>query len=363
MDQSKNQKIIFVHLLNDYSGSPLVLSNVIKGLQEKGCNCELITCAGTDGFLSNIEGVKYHFFKYRWHPYKYFRLLLFLWSQLILFFKILKFRNEDVNIYINTLLPFGAAIAGRLTGKRVTYHLHEVSIRPLLLKFFLRWIAKISSDQNIYVSNYLKETEGFPGVEGTTIYNALSSFFTDNADNLLQKTNKNSAFTVLMLCSLKDYKGVKEFVKIAEQLQDIQFELVINASPSAIEGYFSNLPKPLNLSIFSNQTNVHPFYQKAHIVMNLSHPEQWIETFGMTLLEGMYYGLPCIAPPIGGPAEIIEDKKDGFLVDQRNIDKIVTCIRCLQADQELYKFVSKNAKKKSLQFNYSKMVSQIHNLM
>ena len=363
MIATENRKIVFVHLLNDYSGSPLILSNVIKGLQQKGVCCELITCSNSEGFLSGIEGVKYHYFKYYWHSNKLLRLILFLWSQTILVFKILKFRNENVAIYINTILPFGAAIGGHLINKKITYHLHEVSIRPLILKKFLRWISKKTSDQNIYVSNYLQETEGFSEVNGTTIYNALSTFFTDNADKIIQKAKNSSDFTVLMLCSLKDYKGVKEFVKIAEQLTDIRFELVINASPSAVDQYFSNLQTPPNLNIYSNQTDVHPFYQKANIVMNLSHPERWIETFGMTLLEGMYYGLPCIAPPIGGPAEIIDDKKDGFLIDQRNIGKIVACIRCLQTDQNLYQTVSANAKKKSQQFNYTKMVDKIYDLM
>ncbi len=363
MNQVKSRKIVFVHLLNDYSGSPLVLSNVIKGLQQKGYECELITCADSDGFLSRIDGVKYHFFKYPWHPNKFIRLLLFLLSQLLLFFKILQFRKEAVNIYINTILPFGAALAGRLIHKKITYHLHEVSIKPLILKRFLRWIAEITSSQNIYVSNYLKEKEGFPKVEGTTVYNALSSFFMENADRLIKKAKSFSPFTILMLCSLKDYKGVKEFVKVADKLENIHFNLVINASSQMIETYFTGIQKPANLSIFSSQTNVHPFYQKAHIVMNLSHPEQWIETFGMTLLEGMYYGLPCIAPPVGGPAEIIENNKDGFLIDQRNIDKIIACIRQLQSNQELYQTVSKNAKLKSQRFNYSEMVSQIHDLM
>lgn len=363
MDQLKNQKIVFVHLLNDYSGSPLVLSNVIEGLRQKGHVCDVITSAKTEGFLTGIEGVNYQFFEYRWHSNKYLRLVHFLWSQLMIYFMVLKYKNQNVNIYINTILPFGAALAGRMTGKKVTYHLHEVSIKPMVLKHFLRWIANLTSDQNIYVSNYLKETEGFREVEGTTIYNALSSVFKEDADKLLQNTIKSNSFTVLMLCSLKDYKGVKEFVEIAQQLEKLNFDLVVNASPSAIEVYFSQIEIPSNLNIFSSQTNVHPFYKKANVVLNLSHPEEWIETFGMTILEGMYYGLPCIAPPVGGPAEIIEHQKNGFLIDQRNIDQIVKCIQLLHSDRNLYNFISTNAKKKSQQFNYHKMVNEIHTLM
>ncbi len=363
MISSKKRKIVFVHLLNDYSGSPLILSNVIKGLQHKGHQCELITSADTSGFLAEIEGLKYHFFRYRWYANKYFRLALFLWSQLILFFKIIKFSDEDVIIYINTILPFGAAIAGCLTQKKVIYHVHEVSIKPLFLKQFLKWIAKLCANQIIYVSSYLNKKEGISKVKGNTVHNALSQTFATNADKFLSSAQISNPFTVVMLCSLKDYKGVKEFLKIAKCLKRIHFELVINASSASIETYFSGIRKPPNLHIFSNQTNVHPFYQKAHVVLNLSHPEQWIETFGMTLLEGMYYGLPCIAPPIGGPAEIIENGKDGYLIDQRNIDEIVSCIRNLQSDNTLYRALSKNAKMKARQFSYTKMIEQIQELI
>ena len=50
-----------------------------------------------------MEGVKYHFFKYRWHPNRYLRLLLFLWSQLLICFKMLQFRKDDVHKGIDQL--------------------------------------------------------------------------------------------------------------------------------------------------------------------------------------------------------------------------------------------------------------------
>ena len=61
--------------------------------------------------------------------------------------------------------------------------------------------------------------------------------------------------------------------------------------------------------------------------------------------------------------EIIENNKDGFLIDQRNIGKIVSCIRQLQANQNLYQTISENAKSKAQQFSYSHMVSRIYELL
>ncbi len=358
------KKITFIHLFNDYSGSPLVLSNVVRGIQEFGYDCKVITSGNTEGFLSNIEGVDYSFFSYKFNPNKYIRLVLFFWTQLIMFFKIWNSRNEKSIIYINTLLPFGAALAAKLTGQKVIYHVHEISLRPLLLKKFLKWIAKITSSYSIYVSEHLRSTENLQDVEGATIHNALSDIFIQTAETYKSDTeSKNKDFTVLMLCSLKAYKGVNEFVELAIKLPMIKFTMVINSDQLSIDNYFKDKTLPTNLQLFSSQKNVHPFYQKSHLVLNLSHPEEWVETFGMTILEGMYYGLPCIAPPVGGPTEIVNDAINGFLIDQRNLDDIADSIVKLSNNKNLYHSFSKKALQRALDFNFDSKIKEINNIL
>ena len=43
------------------------------------------------------------------------------------------------------------------------------------------------------------------------------------------------------------------------------------------------------------------------------------EAFGRSLIEAMAMGTPVIAPAIGGPLDIIEDGKNGFLFEQNDI--------------------------------------------
>ena len=43
----------------------------------------------------------------------------------------------------------------------------------------------------------------------------------------------------------------------------------------------------------------------------------WREAFGRSVIEGMAMGLPVVATAEGGPAEVIEDGVDGFLVEPR----------------------------------------------
>ncbi len=356
-------KVIFVHLLNDYSGSPLVLSNVVRGHLAANYSCEIITSKGTEGFLSKIDGVGYSNIQYRWHPNPYLRLILYLWSQLMIFVKLLRYRQQDITIYCNTLLPFGAALAGRVMGKRVVYHIHEHSLRPLLLKRWLRWVANSCASEVIFVSDFLAKEESLPRVPSRTVHNALADTFQAQAEHYRQShpATFRKQFIALMLCSLKDYKGVREFVSIAKALPNLSFELVINAIQEDIDTYFKDEILPNNLTIFPRQNNVHPFFQRASLVLNLSHPEQWVETFGMTLLEGMCYGLPCIAPPVGGPVEIVQNNVNGYLIDVRELAALIQTIEKVANDPNLYRQLSRGAVETTARFSYQKMIAAVLN--
>ena len=82
----KHKKIIFTHLLNDYSGSPKVLSQVIKAVQKNGYEIELYSGKSESGFLSGIV-VKHNYYFYKRFENKYLTLVTFMFSQLILFLK------------------------------------------------------------------------------------------------------------------------------------------------------------------------------------------------------------------------------------------------------------------------------------
>ena len=356
------KKIVCVHLYNDFSGSPLVLSTVIKGFRQRGIEVDLFTSSKSKGFLSNLD-VNYQCFSYEFKESKLMRLCFYLYSQFILFFKLFKYKNEDVTIYINTLLPFGAAFAGKLMGKKVVYHVHETSINPALLKHFLKWVISVTATEAIFVSKFLRDQEPIKGIKSNIVYNALSNDFIKYVPKSYTEDYKSTSFVVLMLCSLKDYKGVKEFVQLAQQLPNLQFELVLNANMEEINAYFSGMNIPDNLIVFPRQANVHLFYQRANLVLNLSHPEQWIETFGMTLLEAMQYGIPSIAPSVGGPAEIIEDDVNGYKIDQRQLTAISNKIKLIAGNSVLYQRLSNNALDFAKRFRTEHMNDQIFTIV
>ena len=52
------KKIVFIHLYNDFSGAPRVLSDVIKIIEKKRIKYDILTSKNYFGFLSQFKNIK-----------------------------------------------------------------------------------------------------------------------------------------------------------------------------------------------------------------------------------------------------------------------------------------------------------------
>ena len=77
-------RIFAFHLLNDRSGSPKVLGQVLKKWSIDGRDVHLYTSANSNGFLSEIKGITYHKGWYIFQPNPWLRLIYFTLSQILL---------------------------------------------------------------------------------------------------------------------------------------------------------------------------------------------------------------------------------------------------------------------------------------
>ncbi len=182
------------------------------------------------------------------------------------------------------------------------------------------------------------------------------------------RPNVEKAFerkTVLMLSSLKEYKGTRQFIELAERLPQYKFVLVINDTQDNIDKYL-NENKLLvldNLVVYPRQDNVASFYNEASVVLNLSDKELCIETFGLTALEAMSCGLPVIVPPVGGIAEMVEDGVNGYKIDVRELGQIARCVDKILSNKELYYKLSGQALMYSHQYDSSVTIDRIANYL
>jgi len=352
-----DKHIVFIHSLNNFTGSPNVLSVIVKGLLIKGYPITLITSKG-DGFLSDIKGIKYKYTCYRWTNNTLYTLLLLMVSQIQTFFYILFLPRKDRHYYINTIIPFGAALACKLSHKEYTYHVHENMQQDKIIYALLRWVYKYCNHKTIFVSNYLKGT-ALKCRNSITIYNALEENFTAKVINFRQQQTKENGKAILMIASLRRFKGIYEFAEIARALPQYSFELILAATQEEVNTFISETGIINNLKVYSRQKDLHPFYQRSRLLLQLSHPESWIETFGLTILEAMYYGIPSIVPDVGGPLELIDDGQNGYAINPHKTDQIISKIKELMEDEILYNRFSKAALDKSKTFSEEKMINEI----
>lgn len=115
--------------------------------------------------------------------------------------------------------------------------------------------------------------------------------------------------------------------------------------------------------MLNTQNNLDIHYKKASLVLNLTREELCIETFGLTILEAMAYGIPVIVPPVGGPIELVEQGKQGYLMSSHDTAAITEKIIELFKNKDLCMQLSENAKDKAKLFNEDAFSSQIINLL
>ena len=359
MKSPNNKKIIFIHLLNDFSGSTKVLSEVVEACELHQIDNDLYINYTGDGFLYNKAKNQY-FFHYNRHENKFSTLISYILSQLILFIKMFKYLRSDCIFYINTMMPFGPALAAKIMRKKVIYHIHETSIQKNL-KYFLRFVIRITASKVLYVSKHLSKREFFKSIDSNIIYNSLSKSFEIEAGKHKYQHNK-SPFIVSMICSLKDYKGIKELLEIAKFCKKnhlIIFNLILNANSEEIDNYFKDKEVPDNIKIFSKQHDLITFYKDSGLVLNLSRIDEWVETFGLTILEAMKFGIPVIVPPVGGPTELVRNGIDGFQISSYQTEEIANKILDLSVNPFLCHEISKNCIKQSAKFSFSNFEKNI----
>lgn len=336
-----DKKLIVFHQLNDYSGSPKVLSMTIKALLEHGYEIDLVTTKG--GCLDFIKSprLKTHFFPYRFTSNKIATLLRSTVSQLFMFYYGVRY-GIGKKFLINTIMPVGGALAGKIAGSTIVYHYHE---NAKFKGLYYRVKAKIMlmlADRIICVSDYQKRFLPQRAII-SVIPNAIIKLQKDKLR--LHTLEGFKSRDILMVSSLKVYKGVSLFARLATEMPDYKFTLVANATESEIYVFFKSkkIDIPANLTVHPRQSDITSFYNQAGILVNLSDKRYFVETFGLTVLEAMAAGVPTIVPDEGGLVELIEDGKNGFIADVRDIHVIKNTIEKVFYDYNTYASISENA--------------------
>lgn len=117
-----------------------------------------------------------------------------------------------------------------------------------------------------------------------------------------------------------------------------------------------------------NKVFLHGFQKKDYIYDKLEQSSIYLmssytESFGLVLLEAMSCGVPCISfSSAEGANSIIEDGKNGFIIQNRDIYQYVDKLKLLVDDFDLRVKMGKNAYKDVFKYSKSNIVKYWLNL-
>lgn len=342
---SLHPPIIGYQFFNDTSGAPRVFRDALDALHEYGHQTVLVT-SKHQGFMDSFEGCRLNAWYARSNN-AWLQLFILMSSQFLMLFKmaalVCKYKAPAGRpiVLLNTLLPFGAAIGARLAGAHVVYYVHETSLRPPLFKKFLRFWVECCASQVIFVSHYLARQESFSRPKSTVIHNGLRHDFPTNPE--VDIAAKFSGRRILFAGSLKFYKGTSELIALSKALPNFQFVAALNCSQQDLQNWKISQPTlPTNLQCLARPENLQQLYAQSFVLLNLSKPNAWIESFGLTLIEAMTYSTPVVAPPVGGPTEIVT-ANIGLLADSSDTPRIASWIQALAEDESRYRRMALDA--------------------
>lgn len=149
---------------------------------------------------------------------------------------------------------------------------------------------------------------------------------------------------------------LQAWVKIEKQLPDWQLAIYGDGDRSPYEQLIHDLGIDPTRCLLNGTTSD---IQKEYVDSSLFVFSSRFEGFGMVLVEAMACGLPVVSFDCPwGPRGIIKDGEDGLLVENGNVDDLVSKLCLLMSDKQKRNDMAKVALQNVQRFNLEKIALQ-----
>lgn len=194
------------------------------------------------------------------------------------------------------------------------------------------------------------------------IYNGINEKFF--ADTKIKRNEGDCKNNIIFVGRLSYVKGVdiliKAFKEVEKRNDNIGLTIVGDGEDRE---KLINLSKKLNVSdkvkFVGRQSNVIQWLDNANIFV---YPSIWEEGFGISVVEAMARGCIPITFKRGALPEIIENNKNGILVDEINVEKLASAIEqiIIMDKDEKIKLIN-SAKATAIKFSINNMLDKLRN--
>ncbi|MBS3150019.1 glycosyltransferase family 4 protein [Candidatus Woesearchaeota archaeon] len=359
-----------IHILDDYSNrSGHSTIYMIEGMKDLGHDVEIYT---SDVRLSalppNDKASKVKITRFR--GIKIFKKAFFPG----VIFRILFDKNPDI-IHTHVIGYFSTFITGYL--KRIKkYNLvlwadidrdvppHKGVLGKIYYNFFLKWPAKQANIIQVFTEEQkkilmertnLKPERIFVWPSGVDYHKFQKKYDKQLLRRKLEIPNK---FIVINVSSIVRKRRLELSLRAIKDL-DVFFVHVGTVVDNEYFKYLNNLIKELKIEnkvIFVGQkffNEIIDYYLCADLFVLTSSNE----SFGIPILEAMAAGLPVISTNVGAAKELIENGKNGFVINDNEV--ILTIERIMKMD---LKEMGNYSKSKAINYDWKVLIPKLEEM-
>lgn len=182
-------------------------------------------------------------------------------------------------------------------------------------------------------------------------------------DAYRKQVASNGELILISVCRLAPEKGFKFLSQAASRLKTrgIAFKLLIVggnhniAVEEEVHRYFQGMKELVTFTGMLQGKDLSRAYASADVFVHCSITE----TFGLVVLESMASGVPVIARDEGGPSEIVNHGKTGYLVAPHDLDTFVGRVEELARNRNLLREMSTASRAQALATTWERINNKI----
>lgn len=174
-----------------------------------------------------------------------------------------------------------------------------------------------------------------------------------------EKFTRNEVFKVISVSNLFPIKNIDLIIAVAKKLPDFIFTIVGDGPERKRLEDLINDSKLTNVILvgLKNSKEIKRYYDSSDCCILTS----FAEGTPTSILEAMACGLPIVASNAGGLKNIVIENKNGFVIDNFDVNKFVEKLIFLKENDKLSKAISENNIALSKKYSWDNVAKTITN--
>lgn len=374
-----------------YNGDtePRFILDLAKAMQQYASVTVLVPAAKEAAdreVLEGVEVIRYHYFPIHsletlCYPgaivprikQKKARALLVPWLFLSLYYHLFKMRKDYDIVHANWIIPQGIVQSFINKPYIVTGHGADVtSLNKGIFKALKKRCIKRATGVTavsyplMQVMNDIYKNDNQAVISmGCDTQLFGKQYYKDNY------FNQNGRKVILFVGRLAEKKGVKYLI---EAMNYIDNALLVIAGDGPLKNTLTL--KANEVCKNKNEKCIEFIGAKTHeqlkyiyasadifVMPSITAKDGDKEGFGLVMLEAFASGLPVVATRSGGIVDLVQDGKNGYLVDEKDVNALAERISIVLNDKNIYNKFVMAAKETAVQYDYKNIARKYNDFL